>query len=335
MTLSNPNMPQRQLGTDGPMVGAIGFGAMSFAGFFGAADDEVSLTTLQAAVEAGIDFWDTANIYGMGRSESIIGRYFREVGDPGITLATKASIIPGPPRKFSNDADHLRSELESSLTKLNRSKVELFYAHRRDQSIEIETLAETMAGFIQEGLIDGYGLSEVAPSTIRRAHAVAPVRAVQNEYSLWTRLPELGILQTCDELGVAFVPFSPLARGALGSVVLDPATFSPKDFRSTNPRFTGVNWGYNLERIKAFHAYAESRGTTTTALALAWVLNTGDNLIPIPGTRTPEHLNEWLPALSMEFSEDDFDAIEEILPVGWAYGDRYNDSQSIGPERYC
>lgn len=325
-------LPKRKLG--GRDVGAIGFGAMSFAGFFGKADDEVSMTTLQAAVEAGINHWDTANIYGMGRSETIIGRYFAEVGDPGIVLATKASIIPGPPRRFSNDRDHMRSELEASLKRLNRSKVEVFYMHRREAARPIEELAETMAELIGEGLIDGYGLSEVAPGTVRRAHRVHPVTAVQSEYSLWTRLPELGVIQTCRELGITFVPFSPVARGALGSGTLDPSSFHDKDFRKTNPRFVEPNWSYNLANLNEFKTFSARKGVPAPALALAWVLGRDDTMLPIPGTRTPEHLREWLPAAELVLTPDDLAEIDRILPVGWAYGDRYNDAQAIGPERF-
>nr|WP_319249165.1 aldo/keto reductase [uncultured Celeribacter sp.] len=327
-------MPKRKLGLTGPEVSAIGFGCMSFAGFFGAADDDTSLETLAAVEAAGIDFWDTANIYGMGRSERIVGRYLKETGAK-VTLATKVGIIPGPPRRFSNEADHIRSELESSLEKLNRDKVELYYIHRRQQELPVETVAETMGKLIDEGLIGAWGLSEVSPSTIRRAHAVVPLAAVQNEYSLWTRQPELGVIQTCEELGIAFVPFSPLARGALGEVRLDPESFDDRDFRKVNPRFMAPNWAANMMQVETFRSYAEEKGHKVSALALAWVLHQGGHLIPIPGTRTQEHLADWADAATIGLSEDDLWDIEQILPVGWAHGDRYSDTQMIGVERYC
>ncbi|WP_460272511.1 aldo/keto reductase [Celeribacter sp. ULVN23_4] len=328
------SMPKRQLGANGPMVGAIGFGCMSFAGFFGETDDETSLETLAAVQAAGIDFWDTANLYGLGRSERIVGQYLKESG-ADVTLATKAGIVPGPPRSFNNEEDYIRSELESSLKKLNRDKVELYYIHRRQQELPVETLAETMGKLIEEGLIDAWGLSEVAPSTIRRAHKVVPVGAVQNEYSLWTRQPELGVIQTCEELGIAFIPFSPVARGALGVSDLDPSRFDDADFRKSNPRFMGQNWLENMEYIRAFRAFAEKKGVSTPALALAWVLHQGDHLIPIPGTRTKEHLSDWADAGEIGLSEDDLWEIEQILPAGWAAGDRYSDVQMVGVERYC
>ena len=192
-----------------------------------------------------------------------------------------------------------------------------------------------MGLLIQEGLIDGWGLSEVAPSTIRRAHRVVPVRAVQNEYSLWARQPELGVIQTCEDLGIAFVPFSPLARGVLGDVDLDPPTFEPHDFRKVNPRFVEPNWSTNMDQVRALRAFAASKGATTSALALAWVLHQGDHMLPIPGTRTAAHLAQWVDAASITLSEDDLWDIEEVLPVGWAHGDRYSDAQMNGVERYC
>jgi aryl-alcohol dehydrogenase-like predicted oxidoreductase len=330
------NMPKRTLGLGGPKVGAIGFGAMSFAGFFGPADDEISLETLAAAETAGIDFWDTANIYGMGRSETIIGRYFKEVGaKTKITLATKASIVPGPPRSINNEAGYIRGELEASLKRLNRDHVDLYYIHRREQERPIEEVAETMGKLIDEGLIGGWGLSEVAPTTIRRAHAVVPLRAVQSEYSLWSREPELGVLQTCSALGIAFVPFSPVGRGVISAVNLNPASFEPHDFRRVNPRFMEPNFSANMEHIHAFRAYAAAKNISVTALALAWVMKSGDNVIPIPGTRTKEHLQDWLSAATFHLSAQDLTEIEQIMPVGWAHGPRYGDAQIIGVERFC
>lgn len=329
-------MPKRKLGKNGPEVSALGFGAMSFAGFFGPADDEISLETLAAVDKAGIDFWDTANIYGMGRSETIIGRYFKEVGAKrNITLATKAAIVPGPPRSINNELGYLRSELEASMERLNRDHVELFYIHRREQERPIEEVAESMGKLIEEGLIGGWGLSEVAPTTIRRAHAVTPVRAVQSEYSLWTREPELGVLQTCAELGVAFVPFSPVGRGVISSVDLTPSTFEAHDFRRVNPRFMEPNFSANMEHVRAFRAFAATKNISVTALALAWTMKAGDMVIPIPGTRTKEHLQDWLSAATITLTSEDLAQIEQIMPVGWAHGARYSDNQIVGVERFC
>lgn len=327
-------LPRRKLGAHGPEVSAIGLGCMSFAGFFGPTDEDTSLACLDAAVAAGIDFWDTANIYGMGISETVIGKYLA-AHKPDITLATKVGIIPGPPRRFSNAADYIRSELESSLEKLNRDRVELYYIHRREAERPVEEVVETLAALIEEGLIGGYGLSEVAPATLRRAHAVHPCMAVQNEYSLWTRQPELGLIDTCLDLGVAFIPFSPLARGMFGETPLSPESFEDSDFRKSNPRFMRPNFTYNEAAITEFRAFCHARGWTVSATALAWVLEKGDHLIPIPGTRTAAHLREWLGAFDIAFSDADRAEIARLLPAGFAHGDRYSDTQMIGVERYC
>ncbi|GAA3863130.1 aldo/keto reductase [Celeribacter arenosi] len=324
-------LPQRRIGTRS--VGAIGFGAMSLAGAFGAADDNVSMETLQAAVDAGIDFWDTANIYGMGRSETVVGRFLKQ-SNADIFLATKVGIIPGPPRRFGNSEDYIRSELEMSLTRLNRDRVELYYIHRRDPQTPVVEVAETMGKLIDEGLIGGWGLSEVAPFTIRQAHAVTPLTAVQNEYSLWSRQPELGVVRTCAQLGITFVPFSPVGRGALSDVDLDPPNFADSDFRKANPRFTEPNWSANMAQIRAFRTLAAARGVPTSALALAWVLAQGDHLIPIPGTRTAKHLSDLVTAASIDLSPADIADIDAVLPAGWAYGDRYSPTQVFGVESY-
>ncbi|QIE41401.1 aldo/keto reductase [Rhodobacteraceae bacterium SC52] len=326
-------MKRRQLGQDGPMVGAIGFGAMSFGGLFGATNDDASMECLDAALAAGIDFWDTANIYGMGISERVIGEYL-SAHNPDVVLATKCGIVPGPPRRFDNSADHIRAELESSLKKLNRDKVDLYYIHRREQERPVEDVVETLASLIEEGLIGGYGLSEVAPSTIRRAHAVHPCRAVQNEYSLWTRQPELGVIQTCAELGIAFVAFSPLARGMFGDPPVDPTAMHGGDWRRTNPRFVEPNHTANRAAIDTFRNFAAAKGWTTAAAALAWTLQQGEHILPIPGTRTAAHLNEWIGADEITFSDADKTEITRLLPAGFAHGDRYSYEQLVGVERY-
>lgn len=212
---------------------------------------------------------------------------------------------------------------------------ELYYIHRRDWSIEIEDVAVTLAKFKSEGKIGGFGFSEIAPSSLRRAHAVHPVTAVQNEYSLWTRYAELGMLQTCDELGVTLVPFSPLARGMLTNSFPVPAKFPATDFRKNMPRFLEPNFSANCNLISTFQEFARSRGWRTTEVALAWVLDQGEQLVPIPGTRSAAHLKEWVGASEINFSDEDRAEIKRILPVGFAHGDRYSDEQILGVERYC
>ncbi len=312
-------------------VGAIGFGAMSIGGAFGATDEATGHATLDAAWEAGMSHFDVANIYGMGVAEEVIGSWLRLRGHRPV-IATKAGIVPGPPRAVNNSAAYLRGELEASLRRLGRDHVDLFYIHRREQDRLLEEVIETISRLIEEGKIGGYGLSEVAPSTLRLAHEMLPCMAVQNEYSLWTRLPELGLIRSCAELGVTFVPFSPLARGMLGDVPLAP----PQDgFRSRNPRFTGQNFTRNQAQVAAFRSFCHSRGWTTSATALAWVLAQGDHLLPIPGTRFAGNLREWLGAETIRFTPEDLAEIDRLLPPGWAYGDRYGDDQLIGVERYC
>ena len=327
-------MKKRQLGAGGPMVSAIGLGCMSFAGFYGATDEAEGLRCLDAARDRGIDFLDTSNVYGMGRSESVVGAWLAS-RKPAVTIATKGGIIPRPERRFDNSEAHLRAELEGSLARLGVDHVALYYIHRREQARPVEEVVGTLTKFIDEGLIGGYGLSEVAPATLRRAHAVHPCMAVQSEYSLWTRQPELGLIDTCAELGVAVVPFSPLARGVFGDAFPDPAGFGESDFRRNNPRFTEPNWSRNRALIAPFKDFARARGWTVPAAALAWVLDRGDHLIPIPGTRSADHLAEWAAADAIALTDADRAEIARLLPAGFAHGDRYSDAQIFGVERYC
>lgn len=328
-------MKKRKLGKHGPEVSAIAFGAMSFSGFYGPTDRDESFATLDAVWEMGIDFLDTSNIYGPHISEQVIGAWQADRGKR-FKIASKAGIVIGAPRGTAdNSEDYLRSELEGSLERLGVDRVELYYIHRRDWSLPIEAVTETLLTLKEEGLIGAIGYSEISPASLRLAATVGHIDAVQSEYSLWTRLPELGMLQACAELGTAFVPFSPLGRGILTDVDLDPANFSPKELRATNPRFIGRNFRHNMDYVQALRAFAAARGWTTTATAIAWTLNQGDHLIPIPATRTAAHLAEWKGADEIVFSADDRAELERILPLGWAMGDRYSYQQLVGIERYC
>ncbi|MBF9028976.1 aldo/keto reductase [Rhodobacterales bacterium HKCCE3408] len=318
----------------GRHVGAVGLGCMSFGGMYGACEEETAYQCLARALELGVDHWDTANVYGMGVSERVMGTFLRQT-NAEVAIATKASIVPKPERHFRNDADHLRSELEGSLERLGRSSVELFYIHRREQARPVEEVAETLAGFIEEGIIGAYGLSEVAPATLRRAAAVHPVAAVQSEYSLWTRQPELGLIQACAELGTTLVAFSPVGRGIFAETFPDPAGFHDGDFRKRNPRFTEPNYTANKAAIAAFRDWCHSKGWSVPAAAIAWTLDRGDHVLPIPGTRTAEHLDQLVAGAEIDFTDADRAEIDRMLPVGFAYGARYGDAQTVGVEQYC
>ncbi len=326
-------MKHRQLGSSGPSVSALGLGCLSFGGLFGATTPAESLACLDAAWDHGITFLDVANVYGSGVSESVIGQWLATRPHRPV-IATKAGIVQGARRGVNNDPAYLRAELEGSLKRLGTDHLALLYLHRHDPATPIEDVARLMADLIREGKIGGYGLSEIAPYTLRRAHAVHPVTAVQNEYSLWTRQPELGLLQACAELGVAFVPFSPLARGAFGQPMIDPDQHDLGPFRSQIPRFAPDHWPHNKPRLLAFQRLAADMGHSPAALALAWCLHQGDHLIPIPGTRSAAHVAAWAQAPDIRLTPEDRARIDATLPVGWASGDRYNDAMAASVERY-
>ena len=327
-------MQQRRLGKDGPMVGAVGLGCMSFAGVYGSADMAEAHGTLAKALELGVTHLDTALIYGNGLSEEMIGAFIKDHRGR-FTIATKAGIVTQPKRRFDNSPDYLRESLEGSLKRLGVEHVELFYIHRRDPTIPVEDVMGTMARFVEEGKIGGIGLSEVAPYTLERAAAVHPVMAVQNEYSLWTRLPELGLIQACKRLGTTFVPFSPVARGMFGITPPDPSAFAERDFRRRNPRFMEPHFSANLKKVAKLREFAAERGWTMPALAIAWVLAQGEHLVPIPGTRSAEHLEQDAAGAGITLTAEDLAKIDEIAPAGFAHGPRYDEVQRVGPEDYC
>ncbi|MEZ5873044.1 MAG: aldo/keto reductase [Nitratireductor sp.] len=327
-------MQQRQLGKNGQMVGAVALGCMSFAGFYGATSEKESHQTLAAALDLGVTHLDTARIYGDGVSEEIIGSFLRN-NPARFSIATKGGIRTQPTRGFDNSEEFLRECLEGSLKRLGVEHVDLYYIHRRDQTIPIEDVMGTLVRFKEEGKIGGIGFSEISPSSLERAAAVHPVMAVQSEYSLWTRQPELGMIQACKRLGTAFVPFSPLARGMFGEMTPDPASFAGRDIRIGNPRFVEPNFSTNVARINRFKKFAHERGLEPAALALRWVLDQGDHLIPIPGTRTQAHLAINASADAIRLDEGDHAEIAAILPPGFAHGSRYSDAQAIGVEVYC
>lgn len=326
---------RRRLGRDGPTVGAVALGSMSFGGMYGATDRRESHATLARALELGVDHIDTSNVYGDGVSEEVIGSFLKDNPGAGFTIATKAGIEPRPVRHYDNSPDYLRACLEASLKRLGVAHVSLFYIHRRDPSRPIEEVMETMARFKQEGKIGAIGLSEVAPSTLERASAVHPVAAVQSEYSLWTRQPELGLVQACARYGAALVGFSALGRGMLTGTLRDVSSMPANDFRNGNPRFTEPNFQANLKRVDRFVAIAREMGHPPAALAIAWLLSRAPHVIALPGTRNADHLAECAAGRDIKLTASDLEAIEEALPIGSTHGDRYAPEQYGTVERYC
>jgi aryl-alcohol dehydrogenase-like predicted oxidoreductase len=327
-------MQQRRLGKDGPEVGKLAFGCMSFAGFYGATDRQESFAALKKALDLGITHLDTAIAYGQGLSETIIGDFMRENRN-SFVVASKCGIIPKPQRHFSNKRDYIRQAVEGSLGRLQLEQIPLFYLHRRDEEVPIEDATGFMAELVTEGKIGGIGLSEVSPATLERASAVHPIAAVQSEYSLWTRQPELGLLQACKRLGTAFVAFSPVGRGIFADKTPDPATFPETDFRRGCPRFSADNLERNNAIIDRFRAYASDHGWSTAALATAWTMAQGDHIIPIPGTRSAAHLGELAQSVEITLGATELAEIEAILPIGFAHGHRYSLAQVVGTEMYC
>jgi aryl-alcohol dehydrogenase-like predicted oxidoreductase len=319
-------------------VSAVGFGAMSFGGFYGPTNETDSMRTMARALELGVDFWDTADVYGDGLCERLIGKFLAEDKSrrSRVTLATKFAIRrrDDGARFFDNSAAHIREAFDASRKRLGVDHIDLYYAHRIDQSIPIEDTVGELARLIKAGAIASIGLSEVAPDTLRRAHAVHPIAAIQSEYSLWTRNPELGLIQACMELSAVLVAFSPLGRGYLSGLLQNVETFGDKNFRFVNPRFRGVNWRRNRDRLDAFLALAKSWSLKPATLAIAWTLARAPHIVPIPGTRAANHLEECAAAAEIDLTDAQLAAIENALPVGFAAGERYSDQQWIGIQKY-
>ena len=333
-------MKLRSMGSSGPEVSALGIGAMSFAEFYGPTTEENSYAILAAALDAGVTHIDTSNVYGMGRSERAIGQFLRD--NPGTRehfhIATKASITVDDDgnRCFRNTLDHLESELDKSLQKLGVECVDLFYVHRRQAELPIEDVAGNLKRMQDKGKTRGVGFSEIAPSSLRRAAVECHIDAVQSEYSLGVRSPELGLVQTCAELGTALVAFSPVGRSLLTDTPMTLSTLNDiGGFIAGNPRFIEPNYSANIAATDRFRAYAAELGVPAAALAIGWVLAQGEHIIAIPGTRSTAHFAELVAGWNLQLSDEQLASIEQILPIGWAHGDRYNAAQWVGPERYC
>ena len=332
-------MITRTLGADGPQVSALGIGAMSFSNFYGPTDEAASHAILHRAIELGITHIDTANVYGMGASENAIGSFLKAnpLAKDHFTIATKGSITRGPDggNIFDNSFDHLSKSLEESLTRLGVEAVDLYYVHRRDPDVPIEEVTGTLARLVEAGKIKSIGFSEIAPTSLRKAVAEHPVAAVQSEYSLQTRSPEMGLLQTCAQVGTAMVAFSPVGRGLLTERPHSRAAAATMPFLKDNPRFLEPNLSANIEATAPARALAADHGTSLAALAIGWVLAQGNHIHAIPGTRSVLHLDELFDGLAMSQNGALMAEIELLLPIGWCHGERYSTAQWVGPEKYC
>lgn len=327
-------MELRRLGAFGPLVSSVGLGAMSLSGMYGPTTEAENMRLLARAVELGVTHFDTADIYGMGLSEETIGRFLKETRSR-VSIASKAGIrfVPATgERRIDNSPAYLRSALDKSLKRLGRDHIELFYVHRREPGRPIEDVVGALADLRREGKIGAIGLSEVSPSTLRRADRVSRIAAVQSEYSLWTRGVEDEMLGTCRDLGVAFVAFSPLGRGILTGTPLDPETLGRGDFRRMNPRFQEPCYAQNRAALAGFLELAAKRGVAPATLALAWVLAAGRHVLVIPGTRSAEHLEQDVAAARLRLSEQERDAVAAAFPAGFPWGARYSEAQMLGVE---
>ena len=318
------DLPKRTLG--GLHVSALGLGCMGMSEFYGAAEDATSLEVLAAARDMGIDFFDTADTYGIGHNEELIGRFIAERGKD-FSVATKFGIVRKPgeyARTINNDPAYVREACEASLRRLGVEQIDLYYVHRVEDGRPIEDPMEALARLVSEGKIAHIGLCEVSPEMLERACAVHQVSALQSEYSLWSRGPEDRVLSACRDLGVGFVPYAPLGRGFLTGAVTTLDGLDEKDFRRANPRFSDKNLPANLELIARVTEVAEEKGCTAAQLALAWVLAQGDDIVPIPGTKRLSYLEQNVGALDVALSEGDLARLDEIMPEGAAAGDRYH-----------
>ncbi|HYC73721.1 aldo/keto reductase [Brevundimonas sp.] len=319
-------MKTRRLGRSGPEVSAIGLGCMGMAAFYGQASDEAQATAvIHRALDLGVTFFDTAEMYGPHTNEIQVGKALAGRRDQAF-IATKFGIGYNADRTaltVDGSPANVRRAIEGSLKRLNVDHVDLYYLHRVDPDTPIEETVGAMAELVKEGKVRFLGLSEAAPATLRRGHATHPITALQTEYSLWSREPEDELLALCDELGIGFVPYSPLGRGFLSGEIKSVDDLAPDDFRRSNPRFQGENFQKNLDLVAAVTEIAAGKGVTAAQLALAWVLAQGEHLVPIPGTRRIRTLEENAAAVDLTLTTEDLARIDAVFPAGAASGHRY------------
>jgi aryl-alcohol dehydrogenase-like predicted oxidoreductase len=318
-------MEQRKLGRQGLTVSAQGLGCMGMSEFYGDADEAESIATIHRALDLGITFLDTADMYGRGHNEELVGRAIRGRRDQ-VVLATKFGVVRSEDPRFrgiSGKPDYVKQACDASLHRLGVDHIDLYYQHRVDPQTPIEETVWAMAELVQAGKVRHLGLSEAGPRTLRRACAVHPIAALQTEYSLWSRDPEDEILPACRELGIGFVAYSPLGRGFLTGQIRRFEDLPEDDFRRTSPRFQGENFERNLRLVRRIEQMAAAKGCTPAQLALAWVMARGQDVVPIPGTKRRKYLEENAAAMAVDLTKDDLSRIDEIAPKGATAGTRY------------
>jgi aryl-alcohol dehydrogenase-like predicted oxidoreductase len=319
-------MQIRNLGSQGIKTSQLGLGCMGMSEFYGAGNDEESIQVIHRAIELGVTFLDTADMYGPFTNEILLSKALKGKREM-VTLATKFGIVRNATdptvRGMNGKPEYVQQACEASLKRLNTDVIDLYYLHRVDPATPIEDTVGAMSQLVKQGKVKAIGLSEVSPATLRKAHKIHPITALQTEYSLWSREPEEELLKTCSELGVAFVAYSPLGRGFLTGQIKKFEDFEANDFRRFSPRFQGENFQKNLDIVKKLETLAAKKGCTTSQLALAWVMEQGDHIFPIPGTKRIKYLEENVGALNVNFTKEELAEIDSIAPKGAAAGTRY------------